>query len=336
MSVRWAIALALIAVWGCSGSKVAPLPPVPPVPPGYVRVPHPEGLDVGDLMAIFTDRMAPSPGEIQTCDADYRKLRHLTQSKQELLQGTRELVRADPVRYHWCFYAKLMTLEEKLSEGSLYIEERQKAVLDTYVFVTPFARAFLLEYQDSRYMRWAVNRYRRLSENVFYRRMDLSSETTAELNGASSPFGFQRTPAEQKTGVLTKYGIVAADAHLAATGTTGATGPTGSSFAEFQAGSGAVASTGEYTAFEPGPALETIEGVTGTSGLSVIESKPNPVTADPPPQTAPAASAPPAPATPAAPAPVSAPPAAPEAPASFSDPSSSSEAVLDGDSVTPQ
>ncbi len=192
---------------GCSSVKVEPLSPVPPVPPGYVRVPHPEGLDVGDLLAIFTEPEAPAPGELRTCDAEFKKLRSLTVSRAEHAQGARELVRAEPVKYHWCFYAQLANMERAIDETS-YLDARQKTVLETYLFVAPIARAFLLEYNDSRYLRWAVSRYRRASEFVFYRRVELGARATSELTAAANPFGLERGRGETANGVLEKYGLV--------------------------------------------------------------------------------------------------------------------------------
>lgn len=195
---------------GCSTFSVfqaEPLPALPPTPPGYVQVPHPDGTDVGDLLAIFTDRSAPDPLSLKDCDQDFWKLQAATRSKDELIQGAREFVRVDPVKYHWCFYGKLFELEEQM-KASVYIDERQAHVLKAYQFLTPMSRAFLLEYSDSRYLRWAVNRYRRLSEYVFYRRVELSPQATSELTSSSNPFGNYRPAAEPPKGILEKYGLV--------------------------------------------------------------------------------------------------------------------------------
>lgn len=193
--------------WGCSGAQVSPLPVLPETPPGYVRVPHPEGMNIGDILAIFTDKDAPSPDSLKNCDATFMKLRTMTDSTDELNEGARELVRADPIRFHWCFYARILTLEEQL-KLTPYVDERQKHVLDAYLFLTPIARAYLLEYHDSRYLRWAVSRYRRLSEHVFYRKVELSPRATQELAESKNPFGLLRDSESESLGVLEKYGLV--------------------------------------------------------------------------------------------------------------------------------
>ena len=156
----------LFGFGGCSTTQVAPLTALPEAPPTYIQVPHPSGLDSGDLVAIFAEKGAPSPDEFKDCEADFKALRSKTQSQDELLQGAREFVRRDPVRYHWCFYSRLYDLDTKLKTAD-YLDEKQKLLLDRYLFLTPIARAFQVEYNESRYLRWAVSRYRQMSETVF-------------------------------------------------------------------------------------------------------------------------------------------------------------------------
>lgn|GEM_PF-2517444 len=209
---RTAVFLTLWGAWalgwgGCSTTQVAPMPTLPETPPDYVKVPHPEGLNLGDLMAIFTDREAPAPDALVECDKDWNKLKALTQSKEELNQGARELVRQDPVRYHWCFYSKLMQLEEGL-KADTYLDERQKRVVDSYLFLGPIARGFMDEFHDSRYLRWAIARYRRLSEYVFYRRVELSPQMASDLAQAENPFGLMRPAKDYPGGILHKYGLL--------------------------------------------------------------------------------------------------------------------------------
>lgn len=188
-------------------TKIEALPPIPAEPPGYVRVPHPEGLDQGDLMAIFTDKDAPSKESFEKCDADFQTLLSKTTSKDELTTGARELVRLSPEKMHWCFYGKILLMEDKL-KAAQYIDEKQKTVLDAYSFLTPVSRAFFVEYRDSRYLRWAVNRYRRLSETVFYRKMEMTQQLNEELVAPANPLGADRPPVEKPQGVLEKYGLV--------------------------------------------------------------------------------------------------------------------------------
>ncbi len=219
------VGVALLVGVGCSSIQTDPIGPLPQLPPEYVQVPHPDGLDRADLIAIFTDLKAPSPEQVMNCDADFILLRKRTNSKEEQQTGARELVKRDPLKYHWCFYGKLLALDDKL-KNDVYLDEKQKDVLTTYVFLTPIARAFMQEFADTRYMRWAVNRYKRLSEYVFYRRLEMTPRSTEELASASSPFGAVRPNNESATSVLTKYGIIRPDDAVTAP-VDGAEGPTG-------------------------------------------------------------------------------------------------------------
>lgn len=201
--------LSFVLISSCSTTKVEPLPPPPPAPPAYVEVQHPEGLDLGDLMAIFTRRDALSLDSQKNCDSDFLKLHEKTQSRDELAEGTRELVRLDAVKYHWCFYGKLLLLEEQL-KADTFIDERQKHVLETYSFLTPLARAFSDEYQDTRYLRWAIYRYKRLSEYVFYRKLDLSPGAYQTIGAAPNPYESWRQSHEPtRAGILERYGVLA-------------------------------------------------------------------------------------------------------------------------------
>ena len=205
---------ALVLGWilgfgACSTTQVQPLAILPETPPPYIQVPHPAGLDFGDLLAIFAEKGAPSPDAFKDCDSEFTSLRAKTQSREELLQGARELVRRDPVRYHWCFYSKLYDMDLQL-KSAVYLDERQKLVLDRYLFLTPVARAFQVEFNDSRYLRWAVSRYRNVSEHVFFRKVELSPQGAADLAGPVNPFGRYRKSADpQPQGILDKYGILA-------------------------------------------------------------------------------------------------------------------------------
>jgi hypothetical protein len=208
MKSRLAILL-ILGVWGmsCSTTQVQPLPEIPPEPPKFTYVPHPEGLDLGDIRAIFHDQSAPTPEALKDCDADFNKLHSLTQSKVELEQGALEFVSRDPVKYHWCFYSKLLGMEDELKKAA-YLDERQNLVIRDYQFLAPIARAFMAVYKDSRYLRWAIARYSRLSEFVFYRKVEMTPQTTADLMNAANPFDGLRPSSLQSASVLVKYGIV--------------------------------------------------------------------------------------------------------------------------------
>ena len=53
-------------------------------------------------------------------------------------------MQGEPVKYHWCFYGKLLELEEKLKTEP-YVDVRQDRVLKTYQFLVPIAKAFAEE-----------------------------------------------------------------------------------------------------------------------------------------------------------------------------------------------
>ena len=193
-------------------SKTAENGPSPsqlPEVPSYAEVPHPSGIDLSDVRALFRVKGAPELKDLQDCDSGYQKLKTVTASLYELQEGVRELVRQDPVHYHWCFYGKVLSLEEILS-GNTYIDERQKATIDTYSFLAPVARAFMTDYYDSRYLRWAMRRYESISERIFYRRLQNTPGSTSEIVEATNPFGLWKDTARGPAApdnVLEKYGL---------------------------------------------------------------------------------------------------------------------------------
>lgn len=188
---------------GCSTTETTPAAMPTLTAPEYVKVPHPGGFDVSDVTSLFVDPTAPKAEALQDCDASYKKLRTLTQSDDEIRQGTRELIKQDPVSYHWCFYGKIVELETAMKKLE-YVDQKQKKVLDTYAFLVPVARGFMSEYRDSRYMRWAIRHYKHLSEWVFYRKLEQNPGMTKELVQVTNPFGLWREPASEKS-VLDKY-----------------------------------------------------------------------------------------------------------------------------------
>ena len=210
ISLSAALAGWIFAVGGCTTAEVSPQGSLPALPPPYVQVPHPGGYSMSDLRAIFMTPGAPKLEDLKDCDSDFKKLRSLTQAQLELVEGARELVRRDPIKYHWCFYGKILQLESDLKAES-YLDEKQKSVLDIYGSLTPMARAFMQEFHDSRYLRWGVKHYREVSEWVFYRKVEMTPQATSDLVEASNPFGMLK----DSTGVvpvLEKYNIVAPQA----------------------------------------------------------------------------------------------------------------------------
>lgn len=195
--------IALYFAGGCATTDVTG--PLPVKPPEYLGVPHPIGFDQTDLKALFFDPSAPKAESLKSCDSDFRKLKDLANNEDELKQGTLELVQQDPVRYHWCFFHELLVLEEDLGTDK-FIDEKQRDAIRTYSFLTPIARAFAQGFNDSRYLRWAVQRYKHVSQWFFYRKLELTPRASAELVDAARPFGLWRAPAEAKP-ILEKYRI---------------------------------------------------------------------------------------------------------------------------------
>jgi hypothetical protein len=175
--------------------------------PVYIQAPHPEGYGIGELKAVMALRDAPVSSFAWSCDEAFARLSAATQSLEEIKQGARELVKAEPLHYHWCFYSKIASLHERLLADQ-FIDQKQKLVLETYAFLVPIARAFMAEFHDSRYLRWAVKNYRVMSEWVFYRKLELSPQLTSELVDVSNPFGAWKdiTPADKES-LISKYGL---------------------------------------------------------------------------------------------------------------------------------
>ncbi|MGZ3696569.1 MAG: hypothetical protein ACXWP5_00625 [Bdellovibrionota bacterium] len=202
------LCVTLIGGWifgfgGCTTAEVSPISA--PLPPNYIRASHPLGYTSSDLEATFTQKDAPTLESLATCDSDFFKLKKVTLSVDEYKTGIRQLVRQDPLTYHWCFYGKILTLQNQLKEMT-YIDDKQKLVLQTFEFLVPVARVFQVEFSETRYLRWAVAQYRQISEAVFYRKLELTPRTTADLVDAYNPFGLWREPQGPRD-VLDKYNL---------------------------------------------------------------------------------------------------------------------------------
>lgn len=198
-----AILLALLA--SCSNLQVVDAPPLPPKMAPALDLPHPMGFGVQELKALFLSAGAPERGGLAKCSADIETLVAKTQLREEIRDGARELVLEDPTRMHWCFYERLLTLEEGL-RAATDLQTRQGLALTTYRMAVPVARAFQLEFKDSRYLRWAIQRYRAMSPSIFYRKVELTPEATMEMAVLENAFGAWKTEPTPQT-VLTKYGI---------------------------------------------------------------------------------------------------------------------------------
>ncbi len=194
---------------GGAGDETASNSQLAPV--GPLDLPHPVGLDYADLREIFFYPGAPKIAELNHCDKDINQLASLTSAKNEFQKGVRELVHADPQAYHWCFYGKLLGLVQDL-RGDDYIDQKQKRTVETFQILVPVARALMEEVQDSRYLRWTVRSYQRLSEWVFYRRLELSPLGTSEMIGLGPDYVTERRENLSDESVIERYGIKPAPA----------------------------------------------------------------------------------------------------------------------------
>ncbi len=198
-----AILLALLA--SCSNLQVVEAPALPPKMAPALDLPHPMGFGVQELKSLFLAAGAPDRGGLAKCSSDLETLIAKTQLREEIRDGARELVTEDPARMHWCFYERLLSLEEGLRSAT-DLQTRQTLALTAYRMAVPLARAFQLEFKDSRYIRWAIQRYRAMSPSLFYRKVELTPEATLEMAVLENAFGAWKTEPTPQA-VLTKYGL---------------------------------------------------------------------------------------------------------------------------------
>jgi hypothetical protein len=213
------VVISVLSFAGCSTSRVSErgLPDIL----AYVQLPQPPGYELSDIGLIFSGKQAPQRKDFaERCDSDFTRLASFVQDKEEMVQGSAELVRKNPGYYHWCFYAKILYLETQLKTLD-YLDLKQKAALDIFRFLTLVANSFVSEFKDSRYLRWAVMRYQRASELVFYRKVDLTAEGRGVLGqGRTISVTAQR---DDFVSVLAKYQLT--PEHTADIGFTGLSGP---------------------------------------------------------------------------------------------------------------
>ena len=205
-NVRRIIASSLVvtvgAVSGCSSASHRSNSPIVSQgeivisPVTFAAVPRPQSLSTADLHSLFLIKDSPHLQDLQSCDAELFSLRDRTKKKDEVTEGAKELVRLDPIKYHWCFYSKMMQLKDFMITDPP-IGQSQDTVVHTYLFLAPIARAFFTEYDDPRYLKEAASEYLKLSTQVFYRNVEVTP-SSASRAPASAP---------ASTPVLEKYGL---------------------------------------------------------------------------------------------------------------------------------
>lgn len=125
-------------------------------------------MAIHDVKSLFLIKDAPERSQFDKCDFDYQAETMLSKNKEELFTTMPAHVKSDPVRYHWCFYHKILRLEEDLEKQD-YIEEKQKLVVERYLFLTHLARIFQVDLDDPRYLDFALHNYKRLRSLYFPR-----------------------------------------------------------------------------------------------------------------------------------------------------------------------
>jgi hypothetical protein len=200
-----------LGVVGCSTTNtLSPhAPPKEVEVPAYAYLPHPEGHTISDVISLFSEKEAPSRETMAKCEDDFRALYSQSQSIEERTKGVQELVSRNPAAYHWCFYSQILKLEEGLSKDD-FVDQKQKRIMSAYEYLVPVARAFMKEYHDSRYLRWAIQDYRRLADLYFYRKLEMSPQMSSELVDVAVPAEYRSAPAAESSrpvSVLEKYKI---------------------------------------------------------------------------------------------------------------------------------
>ncbi len=195
----------MACIAACSSIQSIQAPVLPAEPAPVLDLPHPGGFGTTELKALFEFARAPKHESLKGCSDEFLALTKKTQLREELRSGARELVSENPMQHHWCFYSALLALDESLRKP-LGIDERRAMTLETFSYAIATARAFQTEFKDSRYLRWAIQRYRAHSPVVFQRNVELSPEATAELAVLENPFGVWK-PAPTAQSILKKYGL---------------------------------------------------------------------------------------------------------------------------------
>jgi hypothetical protein len=210
-----------LSVYRCSNpsthtQEMTPFPKLPEVP-NYTQLPHPEGFDLTDLQAIFHTHGAPKRESLIHCDNDLRLLLDRTKSRTEAEKGARELVTNGPEQMHWCFYDQIIRSQEDAQTKDLLLD-RQKSVVFYFRFLTPIANGFRIEFNDTRYLRWAIHHYQNLSNWLFYRSLVLKPDSVDNLlSGVNNSHALFKKPSILEAGqqtVLGKYKLESETANM--------------------------------------------------------------------------------------------------------------------------
>jgi hypothetical protein len=132
------------------------------------KIAHPKNFEIETLKQFFKLESTPRGllGEFaDMCDEDFKRSMASDGTARELKDLAHEFVKTNPVKMHWCFYSKLVRLDEVLTGDSSWAE-RQNAALKAYEFLSPVANAFNKIHQESRYKKWTNHYYSKINDWV--------------------------------------------------------------------------------------------------------------------------------------------------------------------------
>jgi hypothetical protein len=182
-----AITILSMLSYGCSTGKESLVIMQPVVTPEYMKLIHPNGIQMADLKLILFEKDAPKEPEfVLTCATEIEKILKNTTSLLETIEISKRLVEKNAKTYHWCFYFKLAKLDDDLTTID-YIVDKQSEMIKSYNTLVPIARSFYEVYRDSRYLRWATWYYQANSEKIFYNTLELNHQGTLEIVEGINP-----------------------------------------------------------------------------------------------------------------------------------------------------
>jgi hypothetical protein len=151
----------------------------------YMTLPHPIDYRTPSVEALFTNVDPKRDEAIKRCSQVVDQIQTQVVSMEEQKQTLKEWLRKDPSSCHWYFYSSFKQVEQALAQKE-YIDEKQKITLEAYSRIVAIAQAFHEEYTDPRYLYFASVNYQRVSQMVFYRKLDLAPETTLQMTAYST------------------------------------------------------------------------------------------------------------------------------------------------------
>lgn len=143
-------------------------------------LPQPAGVGIGDVMDLFVKKEAPSLESLKDCDREFYDFSKTNRRDGPKLSIARKLVRIHRKRIHWCFYSKILEVENPLDESLDHLGQIA-LMIRNYVFLTPIAQAFLSEFGDPSYLSVATFRYQQLNEALYSRRLEIPPALTSVL-----------------------------------------------------------------------------------------------------------------------------------------------------------